>query len=169
MKEAGVWFLMILTGVALYLCWVMVAPFVSAITLAFALCVVMNPVRRQLISKWPKTLVALLMLVVVVAILALSLYVISQRLIQEAARARQLLEGGWMVSVLSWAQSQFNLESIAKEGWTTVAKSLVPAFGKSAVGLARAFLSLLFFFFFVRDEEKLIEGVRRLLPLTPSE
>ena len=168
-ESPGVWLLMALTAIALYLCWVMVAPFVSAITWAFALCVITSPVRRRLISKWPKTAVALLMLVVVVAILALSLYVISQRLIQEAARARQLLEGGWMVSVLSWVQSRFDLEAIVKEGWTTVARSLAPAFGKSAVGLSRAFLSLLFFFFFVRDQETLIEGVRRLLPLTPAE
>jgi predicted PurR-regulated permease PerM len=30
-------------------------------------------------------------------------------------------------------------------------------------------LSLLFFFFFVRDQETLIEAIRRLLPLTPAE
>jgi predicted PurR-regulated permease PerM len=182
-ESPGVWLLTLLTGIVLYLCWIMVAPFLSSITWAFALCVVANPVRRRLISKWPKTAVALVILVAVVAIIALSLYLMSQRLIQEAVRARQLFEGfvqpaawqrliesnGWMGSVWSWAHSQFDLEAIAKEASATVARSLAPAFGKSAMGLSRAFLSLLFFFFFVRDQETLIEGARRLLPLTPSE
>jgi predicted PurR-regulated permease PerM len=182
-EPPGVWLLMLLTAVVLYLCWIMVAPFLSAITWAFALCVVTNPIRRRLISKWPKTAVAMVILAAVVAIIALSLYLMSQRLIQEAVRAQQLFEGfvqpgawqrlvesgGWPSSVWSWAQSQFDLDTVAKEASATVARSLAPAFGKSAVGLSRAFLSLLFFFFFVRDQETLIEGVRRFLPLTPPE
>jgi predicted PurR-regulated permease PerM len=182
-EPPGVWLLMVLTGIVLYLCWTMVAPFLSAVTWAFALCVVTNPVRRRLISRWPKTLVAAVMLAFVVAITAVSLYVMSQRLIQEALKAQQALQGflqpgvwgrlaqsgTWLGSVWSWAQTQFDLQAIVKDASTTVARSLAPAFGKSAAGISRAFLSLLFFFFFVRDQEKLIEGVRRLLPLTPSE
>jgi predicted PurR-regulated permease PerM len=107
----------------------------------------------------------------------------SHRLIQEALKTQQALQGflqpgvwerfaqsgTWMGSVWSWAQTQFDLQAIVKEAPATAARSLAPAFGKSAVGISRAFLSLLFFFFFVRDQESLIEGVRRLLPLTPSE
>jgi predicted PurR-regulated permease PerM len=182
-ESPGVWLLMVITGIVLYLCWIMVAPFLSAVTWAFALCVVMNPVRRRMISRWSSTSVATVMLVFVVAIIAVSLYVMSQRLIQEALKTQQVLQGflqpgvwdrlrqsgTWMGSVWSWAKSQIDLEAIVKEASTTVARSLAPAFGKSAVGISRAFLSLLFFFFFVRDQKRLIEGVRRLLPLTPSE
>jgi predicted PurR-regulated permease PerM len=182
-ESPRVWMLMLLTGIVLYLCWIMVAPFLSAVTWAFALCVATNPVRRSLISRWSKTSVAAVMLAFVVVVIAVSLYVVSQRLIQESFKAQHALQGflqpavwerlaqsgNWMGSVWRWAQTQFDLEAVAKEASTTVARSLAPAFGKSALGISRAFLSLLFFFFFVRDQETLIEGVRRLLPLTPSE
>ena len=175
--------LLVVTGIVLYLCWMMVAPFISAITWALALGVVLNPIRRRLICSLPKTAVAVLMVVLVIAVAALSVYLMSLRLIQEALRGQQLFRDlvqpgawqrlmesvTWIGSAWNWVQSQFDLESIGKDVYTTVTRSLAPVFGKSAVGISRAFLSLLFFFFFVRDQETLIEGVRNSLPLTSAE
>jgi predicted PurR-regulated permease PerM len=119
----------------------------------------------------------------VAAVAALSLYLMSLRLIQEALRGQQLFRDlvqpgawqrfiasvPWIGSAWNWAQSQFDLESIGKDVYTTLTRSIAPAFGKSAVGISRAFLSLLFFFFFVRDQETLVEGLRNSLPLTSAE
>ena len=182
-ESPAVWFLMVLTGIVLYLCWMIAAPFLSAITWPFALCVVMNPIRQRLITRLPKSAVAVAMLVFVVAIIVLSLYLVSHRLIDEAHRAQPVFQGitqpGLLErlaqsetragSVWRWIQSQLDLAAIGKEASAAVARNLVPAFGTSFVGLSKAMLSLLFFFFFVRDQEGLIEGVRRLLPLTASE
>jgi predicted PurR-regulated permease PerM len=169
----GTWLLMAITAVVFYLCWTIVAPFVSALTWAVALCVVLSPLRRRLIRKLHPTAIAVIMLGLVVAVVALFLYLISQRLIQEALRAQELFQNlmrseiwqHWMGSAWTWVQSQIDLSSITQD----IIKNLAPAFGKSAIGLSRTFLSLIFFFFFVRDQERVIEAVRQFLPLTQSE
>ena len=180
---SGAWLLAILTGIVFYLCWMMAAPFISAITWALALGVILNPIRCRLIRKLSKTIVAATMVAIVVAVIALSLYLMSVRLIQEALRGQELFRNlvqpgvwqrliesrSWIGAAWSWAQSQFDLESIGRDVYTTLARSLPPAFGKSAIGVSRAFLSLLFFFFFVRDQEALVEAVRESLPLTTAE
>jgi len=182
-EPSGTWLLVILTGIVLYLCWIIVAPFVSPITWALALGAILNPIRCRLIRKLPKTAVAITMVVLVMAVAALSIYLMSLRLIQEALRGQQLLRdlfqpaiwqrliqsGSWIASVWSWAQSQFDWESILKDISTAVARTVAPAFGKSAIGMSRAVLSLVFFFFFVRDQETLVKTVRELLPLSHSE
>src|ERR1041385_682512 len=67
---SGTWLLVVITGGILYLCWIMVGPFASALTWAFALCVVLNPLRRRLIRKLEKTAVAVIMLTLVLGIAA---------------------------------------------------------------------------------------------------
>ena len=42
-----------LTLIAIYLCWLMTAPFLSAFTWAFALAVAFSPVRTWLTSRMP--------------------------------------------------------------------------------------------------------------------
>ena len=97
----------------------------------------------------------------------------SQRLLQEAQRAQELFRNltqsavwqRWIGSIWPWVLSQLDVESISQD----ILRNVAPVFSKSAVGLSRTLLSLLFFFFFVRDQDTMIETVRRLLPLTQSE
>jgi predicted PurR-regulated permease PerM len=134
---------------------------------------VLSPLRRRLLRKLHPTAIAVIMLSLVVVVVALFVYLVSHRLIQEAFGAQELFQRmmrsevwqHWMGSAWTWVQSQIDLGSIAQD----IVKTLAPAFGKSAVGLSRIFLSLLFFFFFVRDQETIIETFRKLLPLTQSE
>jgi predicted PurR-regulated permease PerM len=113
------------------------------------------------------------MLAIVVGVSGLSLYFMSQRLLQEAQRAQELFRNltqsavwqRWIGSIWPWVLSQLDVESISQD----ILRNVAPVFSKSAVGLSRTLLSLLFFFFCVRDQEAMIETVRRLLPLTQAE
>ncbi|HLH30209.1 MAG TPA: AI-2E family transporter [Terriglobia bacterium] len=151
--------LMIITGIVFYLCWMIVAPFVSALIWAFALCVALNPIRSRLMSRFHKTTVAAMMLASTIVIIVSIVYWVSQGLIQEALRGQQIVQNivqpeGWahLTESTPWLgllwnriQSEVDLDAMAKEGSAIIARGVAPAFGKSAVGISRAFLSMLFF------------------------
>jgi predicted PurR-regulated permease PerM len=175
--------LFILTGVITYLCWLMVSPFVSALTWALALGVVLNPIRSRLFRRFSKTATAVFMLAGVIASIAVLVYFVSNSLISEIPSAQNFVRAlvqpevwqrlqnspSWLGGVFRWARSEFDLLAILQDFLSTAARAVAPAFGNSALGVSRAILSLFFFFFFVRDEESLITAIRRSLPLKEEE
>ena len=175
--------LFILTGIIAYLCWLMVSPFVSALTWALALVVVLNPIRTRLLRRFSKTTTAVVMLAVVIISIGVALYFVSNSLISEIPTAQNFVRAlvqpdvwqrvqnspSWFGRMFRWARSEFDLLAILQDFLSTMARAVAPAFGKSALGVSRAILSLFFFFFFVRDEEALIAAFRRTLPLKEQE
>jgi predicted PurR-regulated permease PerM len=179
----GIWMLVVITGVVLYLCWTMVAPFVSVLTWALALAIVTNPLRRILHGRLSRTAVALLIVSVVVAVLAVPTIFMSHRLMGEVMRGQQVLRGAlqatawqhalesqpWLGAVWRWLASRVDLSQIVQQASAALANRIAPAVGWSALVLSQAAMSLLFFFFFVRDQEALLDSFRHFIPLTPSE
>ena len=179
----GVWMLLVITAVVLYLCWTMVAPFVSVLTWAVALAIVTNPLRRMLHGRLSKTAVALLIVSLVVVVLAVPAIFMSQQLMSEVMRGQQMLRGAlqgavwqralesqpWLGAVLRWLASRVDLSQIVQQASAALAYRIAPAVGRSALVLSQAAMSLLFFFFFVRDQEALLDSFRHFLPLTLPE
>jgi len=179
----GTWMFLVITAVVLYLCWTMVAPFVSVLTWALALAIVTNPLRRILHGRLSSTAVALLIVAVVLVVLVVPAIFMSQRLMGEVMRGQQALRGAlqaaaWQHALESqprlgtawrWLAARVDLSQIAQQASAALANRIAPAVGKSALVLSQAGMALLFFFFFVRDQEALLEGFRRFLPLTPLE
>jgi predicted PurR-regulated permease PerM len=60
-----------LTLIAVYLCWLMTAPFLSAFTWAFALAVAFFPIRRWLTSRIPGLTATLLIITSLVVAVSL--------------------------------------------------------------------------------------------------
>jgi predicted PurR-regulated permease PerM len=179
----GTWLLVLATALVLYLCWTMVAPFVPVLTWALALAIVANPLRRALAGKLSTAAIASLVVVLVIIALAVPAIFMSHRLMRELMRGQQALRGAlqatawhqtiesqpWLAALWRWLEPRMDLPQIVQQVSSVLASRLAPAVGKSAVMLSEAAMSLLVLFFFVRDQEALLGGVRQILPLTAQE
>ncbi len=180
---AGTWILVVITAIVLYLCWAMIAPFVSVLTWAIALAIMTNPLSRRLRRRFSNTVAALLVVSIVVVALAILAIFLSQGLVREVTRGQQALRGmlqpaawqhtlesqPWLAGIWRWIGPRIDLAEIAQQASTAVAPRLAAGLGASAVVVSEAGLSLFVLFFFVRDEEVLAGALRRAAPLTKQE
>ena len=180
---AGTWILMLLTGIVLYLCWTMIAPFVSVLTWALALAIVANPLRRTLQQRISNTSIASVIVLLAIVAVAVPVTLLSYRLTQELLRGQQALRAAlgaaawkqmiethpWLHSIWTWLQPRVDFVDLAQQLSTRAAGWIAPAVSRSAVVISEAAMALFVLFFFVRDQESLLDSIRRLLPLTDPE
>src|SRR3954465_7548279 len=72
--------LAVLTVLAVYLCWNLAAPFVSAFTWGLTLTIACAPLRKWLFARFPKTVATVLIMVLVIAVIAVPVTVILRQL-----------------------------------------------------------------------------------------
>jgi predicted PurR-regulated permease PerM len=168
--------LLVLTGIAIYVCFLVVRPLVPALAWALALAVTTHPAYDWLAKRVRNRNVAaaVAVLLVAVTLVAPSIFVL-QRLAREAAFAMQELEeeevqsGGWRniveripqaAAVLNWLDRRMNLEEEVRRAMAAVSSRLTSV----VVGSARAIIELLIMFFilfyFFRDREDALAAVR---------
>ena len=172
-----------LTLIAIYFCWLMTAPFLSAFTWAFALAVAFSPVRTWLTSRMPGLTATLLILTSLVVAVSLPVALVGRQLLNECLRAQELLReslqgGGWRGAVaarpwignfLAWTDSQLDLAQLGQQLAGTMARSIAPLLARSVGLISQAGVILLTLFFFLQDEAFLLAGARSLLPLSAGE
>ncbi len=175
--------LAVFTVIAIYLCWLMAAPFFSSFTWAFALAVAFSPVRKWLSSRMSGRTATLLIIASLIVAVTLPGALIARQLLNECLKAQQLLqqslEGGgwqgalaarpWIGNVLDWAGNQLDLAQMGQQLAGTMARSIAPALAHSVGLISQAGVTLLALFFFLQDEKILLAGVRSLLPLSAGE
>ena len=172
-----------LTLIAIYFCWLMTAPFLSAFTCAFALAVAFSPVRTWLTSRMPGLTATLLIITSLVVAVSLPGALIARQLLNECLRAQELLQkslqdGGWQSAVaarpwignlLAWTDSQLDLGQMGQQLAGTMARSIAPLLARSVGLISQVGVLLLALFFFLQDEVILVNGARSLLPFSAGE
>ncbi len=175
--------LAVLTAFALYLCWKLAAPFLSAFTWALALSVACAPLRKWLFARMNRLWATLLIMALVILVVAVPVAAISRELLQESLRAEALLQksvqtDAWrnflaahprLGPVWAWADEQLDLSQIARQLAGAIAGAIAPAVARSVGVVSQTGAAMLAFFFFLRDQEIALATIRRLLPLEPSE
>ena len=176
--------LAIATGIALYICYELAAPFLAPITWALALAVVAHPLHQWLEGRMKSGSLAAALAVLVVAVTLVAPAVLVVREIsQEASAAVQQIEdevdaGRWRSAVernprfapwLEWIEREVNV----KEEVQRASKWIVTRVGKivsGSVALATGLLITLFLlFYFFRDQAKILGGLKGLVPLSRRE
>jgi predicted PurR-regulated permease PerM len=171
-----------ITAVALYLCWKMLAPFLSAFTWALALAVAVEPLRRWFFKRMRPLPATLLIVTIVIVVLAAPVTFLARELLRESLKAQSLLQqsmhGDWRAALEAnkwlgplwlWADQQLDLSEIGQDLAGTIARAMAPAVAHSVGVISQAGAALLAFFFFVRDQEVILFAMRRLLPLERAE
>ena len=177
--------LMAATGIGIYLCYRVAAPFLSAIAWAMALAVLFTPlqVRLEKKLKWP-SFAAGLSVVVIGIIVVIPLMFAVQSLVAQAAQGAELIEsnvqtGEWRRALENALENQPFIQPLAEtieqhldlpgainalSTWLSrMAMSIVKGSVFQVVEFCITFYLL---FFFLRDRNRALELLRSLSPLS---
>jgi predicted PurR-regulated permease PerM len=176
--------LLAITAVALVLCYLIARPFVTSLAWATALAVLGAPIQRRL-SRSIRS--PTLSTTCTVAILAVVLMVpgglLVPGIIGEAVdgyrAVRAQIETGawestlgrhpWIQSAWAWLAQRVDLRDLVQHAGTLLTSTARFAITTSFVGLVEWALVWLFLFYFLRDRDALLAGLRTLLPLDAAE
>jgi predicted PurR-regulated permease PerM len=176
--------LFLVTAVALALCFLVVQPFVPALTWALALAIVVMPVHRWIERRitYPNVAAAVSVVLVAVTIVAPS-YFILQSVAREVTvgvdQIRQKLEGeSWdslgqkyprLGRIVRAVNRQVDIRQTAQQAAAAISTAAVNVVRGSVEGIIGLLVMFFFLFFFFRDRVEAIAILRRFLPLTPDE
>lgn len=177
--------LLVAAVIALYLCWLMLEPFVEVLLWAVVLVIVFMPVHRRVRARvgspgWSAMLSCLLVVVVILVPLTLVALAVTREVthiaqsIQTGAGADGLLNSPYIDRALEWVGqyvdlSQFNSQQFIADRL----KSLGGAIAGRTLGLVGGAVGIIIEVFFViftmyylfRDGERMREAVYNVMPL----
>jgi predicted PurR-regulated permease PerM len=177
--------LLVAAVIALYLCWLMLQPFVEVLLWAVVLVIVFMPVHRRVRARvgspgWSAMLSCLLVVVVILVPLTLVALAITREMthiaqsIQTGAGTDGLLNSPYIDRALDWVGqyvdlSQFNSQQFIADRL----KSLGGAIAGRTLGLVGGVVGIVIEVFFViftmyylfRDGERMREAVYNVMPL----
>lgn len=175
--------LLLLTGIALYLCWRLARPFLAGITWALALAVVAYPFHRRL-ECWlrPNPAALLSVLAIVVVILAPGFFLIETAFDEASAGLRAIGQNfssvglhstaeryPFFAKTVDWLASRFDLNQELKRAAGALASQASAVLGGSVRLVTGIVIMLLTLFYFLRDHKRLLQYLRQLVPLSPRE
>jgi predicted PurR-regulated permease PerM len=176
--------LFLLTAVALALSFVLVQPFIPALTWALALAIVVMPVHRWIERRVPSPngAAALSLILVAVTIVAPS-YFIIQSVAREVTvgvdQIRQKLEGESSATlrekyprlgrILAAIERQVDIRQTVQQAAAAISTTAVNLVRGSVEGVIGLLVMFFFLFFFFRDRAQALGMLRKFLPLTDDE
>jgi predicted PurR-regulated permease PerM len=175
--------LLLLTGLALYLCWLLAQPFLTAIAWALALAVVAHPLHRRFEFFLHPNLAALFSVIVVALVLLTPGAFLLQKFFDEASGALRLIGQNLNPAVFSetaerypffatafrWLQTRFDLNQEMKRAAGLLAGHTPAVLSGSVRFVTQAAIMLVTLFYFLRDRRSLLGFFFRLAPLSSSD
>lgn len=179
--------LLVATSIALYLCWLMLKPFVGVLGWASVLVIVFYPVHkrlRRLISR--SGLCAAVSSILVIAALLVPLSLISAAVINELGGAAEYVQtnlsmpdpNSMVGRAVSWLQSHAGLseprsQQILAETLRSASGSLATRtlglVGGTIGAIVQGFFVIVTMYYLFRDGDQILTGVRQFLPLEDSQ
>ncbi len=176
--------LVALTAIALYLCLRFALPFLPALALALALANIASPLYRRIKNRVKNASFAAGLSVFLVAVIVVTPVVfVGRQVAREIGRStqnfRQEIESGaWrerveqnprLSAALRWLEAEVDLHGAALR-----LAEQIPAFVSgflvgSGQAIAQLVIAFFILFFFFRDWQELLDGMRKLVPLTDAE
>lgn len=179
-SNAGLW---VVIGIALYLCWLLARPFLTALTWATALAVVAAPLERWLERWLSPNWAALCSVCAILLLLGVPGWFLVQRIVDESkngigaltdAFSAARLENwahrhGWVGRLWESVQQKLDLDQEIKRNAGAVAHYASSVLSGSLQLVVQFAIAVVMTFFFLRDRHTLLRLFRRLLPLTGAE
>lgn len=173
------------TALALYLCWLMLRPFIGVLAWAIVLVIVFYPVHQRLKIRIGRPgLSALLSCVLVVLLAVLPLTVLTVAVAEELSAAVPNLpskiasvmnpQTSLLGRVSEWIQGRFGVDTSRSEQFMTDQLQRAGQFllslswnlaGGIASGIVKAFFVVFTMYYLFRDGEKIVSKLPAALPL----
>lgn len=173
------------TAIALYLCWLMLKPFLGVVAWAVVLVIVFYPVHLRLARRINRpSLRALVSCLLVVLIIVLPLIVLTTVVAQELAKVipnlpsqiSQLLNSPTSPfgRASSWLQNRFGIDTVSsnafvvdrlKQSGEWLLGSSLNVMGRFVSGIVQAFFVLFTMYYLFKDGDKIVDKLPAALPL----
>jgi predicted PurR-regulated permease PerM len=166
-----------------WLCWMMVKPFVPALTWAVVLAVIAHPLHQRLLARmprWPNLAATLALACVTVVIAVPAAFVVREvgnEAIASADAIRKLLDGErWKHALDSFPRlaplrdfvvERMDFDDAASKG--DVARNVRTAVTNASEFAITLLVTFFLLFFFLRDKDRILATVQGLLPLAHVE
>lgn len=176
------------TGIALYLCWLMLRPFITVLEWAAVLVIIFYPVHKRLARKIKRRgLSALLSSVLVILILVAPLVFLTIALANELSGVAERLpdvaqllnsKTGTLGRVSKWAHDhialdgarsqEFVIEQLKSAGTALLGQSL--GLVENLLGaIVRAFFVIITMYYLFRDGDRIVRALPSALPLSVNQ
>ena len=180
---------LLVTAIALYLCWLMLRPFIGVLAWAGVLVVVFYPVHRRLVERTGRpSLSALISCILVVLLAVLPLTLVTAAVINEFSKVApnlptsfsQLLsqQPAILGRITGWAQERFGIDLLASQDFfiqqlRNVSQQLVGAsfglVGNVIGNVVKAFFVIFTMYYLFRDGDKIASRLPDALPMHPEQ
>lgn len=175
--------LLLVTVLALYLCWLLASPFLAAIVWALALAVVAYPLHRRFELLLPPNLAAFVSVLTVTVVLLAPGAFLLQRFFDEAIAGFRLIRHDldpavlpsllerypYLATVLHWLQARFDLNQEIKRLAALLAGRAPAVISGSVQVITQSAMMLVTLFYFLRDRRRLLGFLLGIAPLSPIE
>jgi predicted PurR-regulated permease PerM len=173
-----------LTVIALYLCYLLVQPFLPALAFALALAVVTFPLYRAISRRvrWRDLAAALavlavgLLIVTPVVLVGRTLFVqltAGAKMLQaelQSGRWREVIGGvGWLSRVVAWIEAEVDPVAIGARAGEVLGAYVPSVVIGSVWTVAGVLVTLFILFFLFRDCGPALDMLRSLVPLSQTE
>ncbi len=177
--------MMVVTAVALYLCWLMLQPFIDVLLWSLVLVIVFYPIHKRIVARtkspgWAALLSCLLVIVTILVPLSL----ITLAAVRELAGLAQNLQSSadsllnpnssFVGRTLNWADQYVDIDHLrSQEFFAERIKQMGGMIAERTIGFVGGFVGFIVQAFFVvftmyylfRDGERLRASLRAALPL----
>ncbi len=179
------WVLLAVTAIALYLCWLMLQPFVAVLAWATVLVIVFYPVHQRLLQRVKKPgLTALLSCILVILTILVPVVLVTIAVLNELSGAMNNLQATiaylldpnspYTGRVLGWASQYIDIEQLRSGQYLLdrlkgvsgqVAGQTLGVIGGVVGAIVQMFFVVFTMYYLFRDGDKIFAALRDALPL----
>jgi predicted PurR-regulated permease PerM len=183
------WVLLVATVIALYLCWLMLRPFVGVIAWAAVLVIVFYPVHKRIRTKLGKpALSALVSCVLVILVILIPVALITLAVVNELSGAMQNLQAAvnyvlspdsrFVGPVLNWLGKYIDVGKLRSDEYLlqqlrnisgVIAGQTLGFIGGLISVIVQMFFVIFTMYYFFKDGERMLAAIYDLLPLEPHQ
>ena len=176
--------LLMVTGIGIYLCYWMTAPFFPALAWALALAVLFMPLQRWLETRlrWQSVAAAISVTVATLVVIVPALF-IWDRIVGEVVKGtmtfKSLVDSGeWRVALdahprvaafAHWFDEQFDLPELVQSAAAWLTNTATGFVRGSILHLVGLILTFYLMFYFLRDRDVAQKSLRSLSPLSTTD
>jgi len=177
---------LVATGIGLYLCWLMLRPFIGVLEWAIVLVIILYPVHVRLTHRiksrsWSALLSCLLVLLVVVLPLILLTAAVAEELAKVIpnmpSQISQLLNSQSSVfgRVTEWLQTRLGIDTLRTQEFLVEQLKRTSGFllglswdllGNIVTGIVKSFFVLFTMYYLFRDGDEIVRRLPSALPLS---
>ncbi|WP_261833925.1 AI-2E family transporter [Vibrio ishigakensis] len=190
------WLLIVALIAAAYACYTLITPYINSIVMAFIISLLMFPIHEKLEQKMPSmpNTSALLSCIILTFIVVIPLLLVFTAIVQQGSSFSQdvyrWVSGGgiqemfsqpWIVKGLDLVNKYLPFDTLEPSEIGQKIAELASTFGSNLVAISATVignatnfllnfgLMLFVLFFLLRDHDKIIAGMRHILPLSRSQ